>query len=190
MLAPYRKIGGFTKIGVLQKYRRTIESWRALKSLRLVKNQRIWKKLGARLLFGLGAGGISNCWLPPGLAKELSFRSSLSCRPQVRTQPRPPCFYGRTLSVLYRLLVPARHAKIYAEIQIIGGRVYFHQFLWKLQNSISAPECPITEPKIHMWSLLLSNISHHTHSLEIRGHLIIVSFFASPILYFSINSSD
>jgi hypothetical protein len=32
-------------------------------------------------------------------------------------------------SVLYRVLVPARHAKIYAEIQIIGGRVYFHQFL-------------------------------------------------------------
>jgi hypothetical protein len=43
----------------LQKYRRTIESWRALKSPRLVKNQRIWKKLAARLLFGLG--GISNC---------------------------------------------------------------------------------------------------------------------------------
>jgi hypothetical protein len=67
-----KKSGGFTKswhfsksqadlknIGVLQKNRRTIESWRALKSPRLVKNQRDWKKLVARLLFRLG--GISSC---------------------------------------------------------------------------------------------------------------------------------
>jgi hypothetical protein len=40
-------------VGVWQKYRRTIESWRALKSPHLVK------MLAARLLFGLG--GISNC---------------------------------------------------------------------------------------------------------------------------------
>jgi hypothetical protein len=37
----------------------TIESWRALKSPQLVKNQQIWEKLAARLLFGLGE--ISNC---------------------------------------------------------------------------------------------------------------------------------
>jgi hypothetical protein len=59
----------------LQKNRRTIESWRAIKSPRLVKNQRDWKKLVARLLFTLG--GISAAadflliWL-----KKLSFRSS------------------------------------------------------------------------------------------------------------------
>jgi hypothetical protein len=35
-----------------------MESWGALKSPRLVKYQRIWKKLAASLLFGLG--GISN----------------------------------------------------------------------------------------------------------------------------------
>ncbi len=81
-----------------------------------------------------------------------------------------PAFMGGVPPVLYRLLVPARHAKIYAEVKIIGGRAYFHQFLWKLQNPISAPKCPITEPKICMWSLLLSNISYHTHSLQIRGH--------------------
>jgi hypothetical protein len=78
MLASHENVGGFTKrwrlpkywrmhkmladlqnVGVWQKYRRTIESWRALKSPRLVKYQRIWKKLAARLLFGLS--GISNC---------------------------------------------------------------------------------------------------------------------------------
>jgi hypothetical protein len=72
ILAHSRNIGGFGKnwrfpdiladlenVGVLQKYRRMIESWRALKSPRLVKYQRIWKKLAARLLFGFG--GISNC---------------------------------------------------------------------------------------------------------------------------------
>jgi hypothetical protein len=66
MLASHENVGGFTKcwclpkywrmhkmladlqnVGVWQKYRRTIESWRALKSPRLVKYQRIWKKLGA-----------------------------------------------------------------------------------------------------------------------------------------------
>jgi hypothetical protein len=87
ILALFRKSGGFEKywryyknqadlqnVGATQKNRRTIESWRALKSPRLVKNQRDWKILAARLLFRLG--GISSCWLPPGLAEELSFRSS------------------------------------------------------------------------------------------------------------------
>ncbi len=72
MLALSRKTGGFTKywrlseeqadlqnIGAFQKNRRAIESWRALKSPRLVKNQRNWKILAARLLFRLG--GISSC---------------------------------------------------------------------------------------------------------------------------------
>ncbi len=39
----YRKTGGFTESLRLQKNRRTIESLRALKSLRLVKNQWDWK---------------------------------------------------------------------------------------------------------------------------------------------------
>ncbi len=72
MLALSGKIGGFEKywrptekyvdlqnIGVSQKNRQAIESWRALKFPRQVKNQRNWKKLAARLLFRLG--GISNC---------------------------------------------------------------------------------------------------------------------------------
>jgi hypothetical protein len=62
-LALFIKPGGFEKywrfyknqadlqnVGVSQKNRRTIESWRALKSPRQVKNQRNWKKLAARLL--------------------------------------------------------------------------------------------------------------------------------------------
>jgi hypothetical protein len=71
ILALFKKSGGFEKswrstenqadlqnLGALQKDRQTIESWRALKSPRLVKNQRDWKKLAARLLFRLG--GISS----------------------------------------------------------------------------------------------------------------------------------
>jgi hypothetical protein len=54
-----RKTGGFTKCWRHAENRRTIESWRALKSLRLKKNQRDWKILAARLLFRLG--GISSC---------------------------------------------------------------------------------------------------------------------------------
>jgi hypothetical protein len=103
--------------------------------------------------------------------------------PKLESSPGCLAFMGGLSPVLYRLLVPARHVKMYAEIQIVGGRIHFHQFLWKLQNSIhfhqflwklqnsiSAPKCPITEPKIRIWSLLLSNISYHTHSLQIRGH--------------------
>jgi hypothetical protein len=41
-------------IGASRKNRRKIESWSALKSPRLVKNQRDWKILAARLLFRLG----------------------------------------------------------------------------------------------------------------------------------------
>ncbi len=40
MLALSRKTGGFTNVGTLQRNRQTIESWRALKSPRLEKNQR------------------------------------------------------------------------------------------------------------------------------------------------------
>jgi hypothetical protein len=71
-LALLQKSGGFEKywgfpekqadlqnVGAMQKNRRTIESWRALKSPRLEKNQRDWKILAARLLFRLG--GISSC---------------------------------------------------------------------------------------------------------------------------------
>jgi hypothetical protein len=85
-IGAFRKSDGFEKywhltekqvdlqnVGVSQKQRQTIESWRSLKSPRLVKNQRNLKKLAARLLFRLGV--IFNCWLPPGLAEELSFRS-------------------------------------------------------------------------------------------------------------------
>jgi hypothetical protein len=72
ILALFEKSGGFEKywhfsknqadlqnIGALQKSRRAIESWRALKSPCLVKNQRDWKILATRLLFSLG--GISSC---------------------------------------------------------------------------------------------------------------------------------
>jgi hypothetical protein len=93
------------------------------------------------------------------------------CHVNPKWEHSPACsaFMDGVPPVLYRLVVPARHAKIYAEVQIIGGRTYFHQFLWKLQNPISAPKCPITEPKIRIWSLLLSKISYHTHSLQIGG---------------------
>jgi hypothetical protein len=60
-----KKSGGFEKswrfyknqvdlrnLGALQKIRRTIESLRALKSPRLVKNQRDWKKLAAAYCLG------------------------------------------------------------------------------------------------------------------------------------------
>jgi hypothetical protein len=105
-------------------------------------------------------------WLKSSCSYPRRCVASLSCRPQVETQLKSACFYGWRLS----RTVPARRAKIYVDVKIIGGRAYFRQFLWKLQNPISAPKCPITEPKIRIWSLLLSKISYHTHSLQNGGH--------------------
>ncbi len=73
------------------------------------------KMQAACLLFRLG--GISNCWLLPGLADEhvlflfLVDVINLACSLQVERRLRLPCFYGQPSPVLYRLLVPARHAK-------------------------------------------------------------------------------
>ncbi len=79
-------------------------------------------------------------------------------------------FMGGVSPVLYRLVVPARPVKISAGVQILCTRTNFHHFLWKLKNSISASNCPITAPKIRTWSLLLSKFSYHIHRLLNGGH--------------------
>ncbi len=77
-------------------------------------------------------------------------------------------FMGGVSPVLYRLVVPARLAKIHVGVQISTGCANFHHFLWKLKNSISASKCPITAPKIRTWSLLVSKFSYHTQSPKWR----------------------
>ncbi len=71
------------------------------------------EKQAARILFRLG--GISSCWLLPGMADEhvqiLVDVMNLAYSLQVRREFRMPCFYGRPFPVLYQLFVPARHAK-------------------------------------------------------------------------------
>jgi hypothetical protein len=59
ILALFRKSGGFTKYWRLAEKQAEDRILAALKSPRLMKNQRDWKKLAARLLFRLG--GISSC---------------------------------------------------------------------------------------------------------------------------------
>ncbi len=58
------------------------------------------EKQAACLLFRLG--GISSCWLLPGLADEhvqiLVDVMNLACSLQVRNDPLVPSFYGQTLS--------------------------------------------------------------------------------------------
>ncbi len=92
-------LAGTQKIGVWQKYRRTIESWQALKSPRLAKISA--EKFCARLLFGLG--GIPTAdfllgWLKSSRSDPHRCAASQTCRPQVRSQLKPLCFYGRRLS--------------------------------------------------------------------------------------------
>ncbi len=126
-------------------------------------------KLCVCLLFGRGR--ISNCWLPPSLAEELSFRWcwSRACSPQVTWRLRPPSLYGRRLSRTVPAVVPARLAKICALCPNICLRLYFHHFLGKSQKSISASKCPITAPKIRTWSQKLSEFSYNTFKLLSGG---------------------
>jgi hypothetical protein len=130
------------------------------------------EKFGVPLLFGLEL--LSSSWsgwraLVQILVDVLPLRH---VNPKWDPSSGRSAFMGGVSPVLYRLvvLVPARHAKIHAAVQILGGRANFHYFLWKLKNSISAPKCPITAPKIRTWSLLLSKFSFHTHRLQNGGH--------------------
>ncbi len=70
--------------------------------------------------------------------------------------------YGRRLSRTVPAVVPARLAKISASCPNICGRIYFHHFLGKSQKSISASKCPITAPKVCIWSQKLSKFSCNT----------------------------
>jgi hypothetical protein len=86
--------------GVLQKNRLTIESLRALKSPRLVKNQRDWKSWRPAYCSCSAeypAADILLEWLK-SLVQILVDVLSLSCSPQVRRRLRLPCFYRWTLS--------------------------------------------------------------------------------------------
>jgi hypothetical protein len=92
----------------------------------------------------------------------------LACSPQVKRRLRLPFFYGRPSPVLYRLFVPARHAKKWLKSTRqpkVRRPLGILLILVKSQNSYNSTyKHPITEPKKCTWSLLLSNISSHTPS--------------------------
>ncbi len=98
-------------------------------------------------------------WLKSSRSGDVASRS---CCPQVTWALRPPSLYGRRLSRTVPAVVPARLVKISALCPNICGRIYFHHFLGKSQKSFSAYKCPITAPKIRIWSQKLSKFSHST----------------------------
>ncbi len=87
------------------------------------------------LLFGLGR--ISNFWLLLSLAKELSFRwcclSSMQSSSADLLSDRP-AYMGGISVVLYRLVVPARPAKIFAPCQMFAAANISTLFLGKIKN--------------------------------------------------------
>jgi hypothetical protein len=123
ILASHENSGGFLKY------------WRVSETLAGVQNiggcPKYWRLQNnqAALLFGLG--GIFCCRLPPGLAEELSFRSSLRhVDPKWETDSLHAAFICALSPVLYRLDKPkfARQSKIYADLKILGVRIYFENF--------------------------------------------------------------
>jgi hypothetical protein len=93
-------LAGTQNIGVLQKYRRMIESWRASKSPRLAK---ISAEKGWRPAYYLGSAESPTAdflldWLKSSRSDPHRCTASQTCRPQVRSQPSLLCFYGQSLS--------------------------------------------------------------------------------------------
>ncbi len=148
ILASHENLGGYTKYRRLVKYRRTIGSWRALKSPRLAKISAeslaltIWARRSLQLLTSSWSGWRA---LVQILVDVLPLRH---VDPKSDHSSSRSAFMGGVSPLLYRLVVPARHAKIHVGVQILGSRANFRQFLGKLKNSILASKCPITEPKI------------------------------------------
>ncbi len=71
---------------------------------------------------------------------------------------------------LYRPAMPG-NGSISPGNQKSSFRLKFHRFLSNHKNPNSANKRPITEPKKRTWSLLLSNISCHTHDLQLEAIL-------------------
>ncbi len=94
-------LAGLQNVSVWQKYRRTIESWQALKSPRLVKYHGSGKCWRPAYSLGLAESPTADFlldWLKSSRSEPRRCVASLSCRPQVETQLKPPCFYGRSPS--------------------------------------------------------------------------------------------
>ena len=114
MLADVQNVSGFTKCWRLPKY------WRMYKILAPGRNiggrQNLGGRWNLRAWWNISGSGKSwrsaYClgsaesptadflldWLKSSHSDPRSCVASLSCRPQVRTQPRLLCFYGRSLS--------------------------------------------------------------------------------------------
>ncbi len=109
---------------------------------------------------------------------------SRTCRPHVIWRLRPLCFCGWRLSRTVPACCTGTTCQNFCGCPILCAHTNFHHFLWKIKNSISAPKCPITAPKIRTWSLLPSKVSYHTHRLLNGGHVHVVStlslFLISP----------
>ncbi len=109
MLAFSRKIGGSTKCQRLAEIQANLQNVGALqKYRRIYKMLAPYRKIGEsgkswRPAYCLGSAESQTAdflldWLKSSRSDPRRYVASLSCRPQVRTQPRLPCFYGRSLS--------------------------------------------------------------------------------------------
>jgi hypothetical protein len=121
----YRKHGGFEKSLGLQKIRRTIESLQALKSPRLVKNlrlkknprlrknQRDWKSRRPAYCLGSAeppAADFFLVWLMSSRSDPSRCdESHMQCPSEEKAQAA--LLLWGPFPVLYRLFVPAHHAK-------------------------------------------------------------------------------
>jgi hypothetical protein len=118
ILALLQKSGGFGKYWRFYKNQADLENNGAFQ-----KNRQIYKMLARA---ESPAADFLLDWLKSSRSDPCRYVASLSCRPQVRRRLRLPCFYWRTLSCTVLAVVPARHAKIHAEIKILGGHANFH----------------------------------------------------------------
>ncbi len=97
-----------------------------------------------------------------------------------------PDFMGGISTVLYRLVVPARHTENVQNLgayKNIGGHLKFTDFHQTIAVYLSAHRRPIKKWCKHKCSPSLSHISFHTHDLWIRIRREINTFDGKKIIF-------
>jgi hypothetical protein len=168
ILADFQNIGGFPKYWQISKMLADFQNvggfpkcWRISKMLADLQNvggfPKCWRLQKIRRPYYLGsaespAADFLLVWLKSSRSDPRRCDVLLMRSPSERWTACTLLLFAHSLPYctgwLYRPDKPkyARKSKIYVEVQIVGGRVYFENFCRSLGGNSSAPRSPIKKP--------------------------------------------